>query len=163
MKILVFAHRLDLGGSQVNAIELAATLRDRYGHDVVLFATPGPSVKLADEQRLRFLNNTLAHQIACKEKLDHALESYSFIKKFGLYERIKSNGFYDRLLDLWLHRHICRELKDTLPSASGERRSSSRSAASATPPSGLCGARTLISLRAARANAGPPRPPATIT
>jgi glycosyltransferase involved in cell wall biosynthesis len=61
MKILVFAHRLDLGGSQVNAIELAATLRDRYGHDVVLFATPGPSVKLADEQRLRFLPAPDAH------------------------------------------------------------------------------------------------------
>ncbi|MDQ1589830.1 MAG: hypothetical protein QOG71_457 [Pyrinomonadaceae bacterium] len=74
------------------------------------------------EQRLRFLNNTLAHQIACKEKLDHALESHSFIKKLGLYDRIKSTGFYDRLLDLWLHRHICRELQNLLPSASSERR-----------------------------------------
>jgi len=74
------------------------------------------------EQRLRFLNNTLTHQIACKEKLDRALESHTFIKKFGLYGRIKSTGFYDRLLDLWLHRYICRELKNTLPSASNERR-----------------------------------------
>ncbi|HEV7902986.1 MAG TPA: peptidoglycan recognition family protein [Pyrinomonadaceae bacterium] len=74
------------------------------------------------EQRLRFLNNTLAHQIACKEKLDRALESHSFLKRFGLYDRIKKAGFYDRLLDLWLHRHICRELKDMLPSASSERR-----------------------------------------
>ncbi|HEY0100741.1 MAG TPA: peptidoglycan recognition family protein [Pyrinomonadaceae bacterium] len=74
------------------------------------------------EQRLRFLNNTIAHQLACKEKLDHALESHSFLKKFGLYDRIKNKGFYDRLLDLWLHRHICRELKDLLPSASSERR-----------------------------------------
>ncbi|HYP00848.1 MAG TPA: N-acetylmuramoyl-L-alanine amidase [Pyrinomonadaceae bacterium] len=74
------------------------------------------------EQRLRFLNNTLAHQIACKEKLDRALESRAFIKKSGLYDRIKANGFYERLLDLWLHRHICRELKDMLPSASRERR-----------------------------------------
>jgi hypothetical protein len=75
------------------------------------------------EQRLRFLNKTLAHQIACKEKLDHALESHSFIKKLGLYDRLKSAGFYDRLLDLWLHRYICRELQDILPSASNERRS----------------------------------------
>ena len=74
------------------------------------------------EQRLRFLNNTLAHQLACKEKLDRALESYSFLKKLGLYDRIKTTGFYDRLLDLWLHRHICRELKEMLPSASRERR-----------------------------------------
>jgi hypothetical protein len=74
------------------------------------------------EQRLRFLNNTIAHQIACKEKLDRALESHSSLKKFGLYDRIKTTGFYDRLLDLWLHRHICRELKNLLPSASHERR-----------------------------------------
>ena len=74
------------------------------------------------EQRLRFLNNTVTHQVACKEKLDRALESYNFIKKLGLYERIKSTGFYDRLLDLWLHRSICRELKEMLPSDSNERR-----------------------------------------
>ncbi|HKP72619.1 MAG TPA: peptidoglycan recognition family protein, partial [Pyrinomonadaceae bacterium] len=74
------------------------------------------------EQRLRFLNNTLAHQIACKEKLDHALETHEYLKKFGLYDRIKNTGFYDRLLDLWLHRHICRELKHLLPSASRDRR-----------------------------------------
>lgn len=74
------------------------------------------------EQRLRFLNATLSHQIACKEKLDHALGSYVLIKSFGLSDRIKSTGFYDRLLDLWLYRYICRELKDILPSASNERR-----------------------------------------
>ena len=74
------------------------------------------------DQRLRFLNNTLAHQIACKEKLDHALETYTLIKKLGLYDRIKSAGFYDRLLDIWLHRHICRELQGMLPAASNERR-----------------------------------------
>jgi hypothetical protein len=74
------------------------------------------------EQRLRFLNNTLAHQVACKEKLDRALENYSLIKRLGLYDRLKSAGFYDRLLDLWLHRHICRELQGMLPSGSRERR-----------------------------------------
>jgi hypothetical protein len=75
------------------------------------------------EQRLRFLNNTLAHQLGCKEKLDAALEGNSLVKRLGLSERIKSAGFYDRLLDLWLHRHICRELQHLLPSASHERRS----------------------------------------
>ena len=55
MKILVFAHRLELGGTQVNAIELAAALRDLHGHQVVLFATPGPMVKLVNEKGLRLL------------------------------------------------------------------------------------------------------------
>jgi L-malate glycosyltransferase len=56
LKILVFAHRLELGGTQVNAIELAAALRDHHGFDVALFATPGPMVKLVEEKRLRFLS-----------------------------------------------------------------------------------------------------------
>lgn len=55
MKILVFAERLDLGGSQVNAIELSAMLRDRYGHDVVIFAAPGPMSKTIEEKGIRYL------------------------------------------------------------------------------------------------------------
>lgn len=55
MKILVFAHQLEVGGTQWNAIELAAALRDCHGYDVVLFATPGPMVKLIEEKGLRFL------------------------------------------------------------------------------------------------------------
>ena len=55
MKILVYAHQLDVGGSQTNAIELAAALRDLHGHEVVLFAEPGPMVKLVEEKELRFV------------------------------------------------------------------------------------------------------------
>jgi glycosyltransferase involved in cell wall biosynthesis len=55
MKILFFAHDLVVCGTTVNAIELAVALRDFHGHDVVLFATAGPMVKLAEEKGLRFL------------------------------------------------------------------------------------------------------------
>jgi glycosyltransferase involved in cell wall biosynthesis len=55
MKILIFAHQLEVGGTQVCAIQLAAALRDLHGHDVVLFATPGPAVKLAEQNGLRYL------------------------------------------------------------------------------------------------------------
>jgi Glycosyltransferase len=55
VKILIFAHRLDVGGTQVNAIELAAALRDSHGHEISIFATPGPMLALAEEKRLRFL------------------------------------------------------------------------------------------------------------
>jgi glycosyltransferase involved in cell wall biosynthesis len=55
MKVLVFTHRLDLGGTQTNAIDLAASVRDRFGHDVVLFGTPGPATKLATERGLRVI------------------------------------------------------------------------------------------------------------
>jgi glycosyltransferase involved in cell wall biosynthesis len=55
MKILVFTHRLELGGTQTNAIDLAAGVRDSYGHDVVLFGTPGPAADLAVSRGLRLL------------------------------------------------------------------------------------------------------------
>lgn len=55
MKILVFAHRLELGGTQVNAIELSAALRDFHGHEVTVFATPGPMNDLVRSKQLRFI------------------------------------------------------------------------------------------------------------
>jgi glycosyltransferase involved in cell wall biosynthesis len=55
MKILVFAHQLEVGGTQVNAIELAAALRDFHGHDVVVFASPGPMVKLVHQKNLKYV------------------------------------------------------------------------------------------------------------
>ncbi len=55
MKVLVFPHHLELGGSQTNAIELAAAVRDRHGHDVVVFATPGPAARLVADRGLRLL------------------------------------------------------------------------------------------------------------
>jgi glycosyltransferase involved in cell wall biosynthesis len=55
MKIIVFADRMEVGGTQTNAIELTAALRDIYGHDVVLFATPGPMVEVAKNKGLRFI------------------------------------------------------------------------------------------------------------
>jgi hypothetical protein len=42
MKLLLLLHELALVGATVNAVELAASLRDRHGHDVVVFDSPGP-------------------------------------------------------------------------------------------------------------------------
>lgn len=55
MKILVFGHRLEVGGTQVNAIELSAHLRDVCGHQVTYLASPGPMQELIDKAGLRFL------------------------------------------------------------------------------------------------------------
>lgn len=55
MKVLVYGQQLEIGGSQVNAIELSARLRDVYGHEIIYFATPGPMAKLVGEHRLRYL------------------------------------------------------------------------------------------------------------
>ena len=61
MKVLVYAHRLEWGGTQVNAIELSAMLRDQCGHDVVIFATPGPMSQMAVDRGLRLLAAPDAH------------------------------------------------------------------------------------------------------
>lgn len=55
MKVLVYAHRLEVGGTQTNAIELSAALRDNHEIDTVFFATPGPMTKLIEDKRLRFV------------------------------------------------------------------------------------------------------------
>jgi L-malate glycosyltransferase len=55
MKVVVFAHRLEVGGTQVNAIDLATGLRDRHGFEVIVFATPGPLVRLVRERSLRYV------------------------------------------------------------------------------------------------------------
>lgn len=52
MKVLVYAHRLEIGGTQTNAIELAARLRDSHGHSIVFHATPGPACELAEARSL---------------------------------------------------------------------------------------------------------------
>jgi glycosyltransferase involved in cell wall biosynthesis len=43
MRILVYAHAMELGGSQLNAIQLAGAVRDR-GHEVIVLSEPGPLV-----------------------------------------------------------------------------------------------------------------------
>lgn len=43
MRVLVYPHSMEIGGSQLNAVELAAAVRDR-GHEVVVLGEPGPLV-----------------------------------------------------------------------------------------------------------------------
>lgn len=44
MKVLFYPHSMELGGSQLNAIQLAGAIRDR-GHEVILLSEPGPLVE----------------------------------------------------------------------------------------------------------------------
>ena len=54
MKILVDGNHLQIGGCQVNSIELSAALRDTYGFEVTYFAAPGPLIELIEEKRLNY-------------------------------------------------------------------------------------------------------------
>lgn len=54
LRILVYPHELEMGGSQINAIELAAAIRD-LGHEVHIFATQGPLLSKIHELNLPFI------------------------------------------------------------------------------------------------------------
>lgn len=54
MRVLVYPHSMEVGGSQLNAIELAAAVRDR-GHDVALLGEDGPLVATAARLGLEHL------------------------------------------------------------------------------------------------------------
>lgn len=54
MKILVFPHDFGIGGSQLNAVEIAATLRDQ-GHECVIFGSHGQLNRRITELGLEFI------------------------------------------------------------------------------------------------------------
>ena len=54
MRIAVYPHMLEIGGSQLNAVELAAAVRD-LGHEVLVFGQPGPLVERVREMELEFV------------------------------------------------------------------------------------------------------------
>lgn len=61
MKILVYPHDMAIGGSQLNAIELAAAVK-ALGHDVVVYGQPGPLVDRVNELGLEFLASPAVHR-----------------------------------------------------------------------------------------------------
>ncbi|MFI5937442.1 glycosyltransferase family 4 protein [Actinoplanes sp. NPDC051494] len=54
MRVLVFPHSLEIGGSQINAIELAGAVRD-LGHEVAVIGGPGPLVDLIAQTGLEHI------------------------------------------------------------------------------------------------------------
>jgi glycosyltransferase involved in cell wall biosynthesis len=54
VKILVYPHDLGLGGSQLNAIEIAAAVRD-LGHTVAIFGRPGALLSRIEQLGLEFI------------------------------------------------------------------------------------------------------------
>lgn len=54
MRILVYPHAMEIGGSQLNAVEIAAAVRD-LGHEVVVLSEPGPLVERVTGAGLEWL------------------------------------------------------------------------------------------------------------
>jgi L-malate glycosyltransferase len=60
MRILVYPHDLGIGGSQLNAIELAAAVQ-RLGHEVIVYGRPGPLNRRIGELGLEFVPSPEPH------------------------------------------------------------------------------------------------------
>nr|WP_042177649.1 glycosyltransferase family 4 protein [Kibdelosporangium sp. MJ126-NF4]CEL12736.1 glycosyl transferase, group 1 [Kibdelosporangium sp. MJ126-NF4]CTQ93496.1 glycosyl transferase, group 1 [Kibdelosporangium sp. MJ126-NF4] len=54
MRILVYPHAMEIGGSQLNAVQLAGAVRDR-GHEVIVLSEPGPLVERVRELGLEHI------------------------------------------------------------------------------------------------------------
>ncbi len=54
MRILVYPHMMEIGGSQLNAVELAGAVRD-LGHQVTVFGVPGPLVDTVRDLKLDYV------------------------------------------------------------------------------------------------------------
>ncbi len=54
MRILVYPHDLSIGGSQINAIDLASGI-SKNGHDVFVYGIPGPLIDYIRQRGLRFI------------------------------------------------------------------------------------------------------------
>lgn len=77
MKILVYPHTMEIGGSQLNAVELAGAVRDR-GHEVVVFSEDGP---LVDTVRSLGLPHVLRHDSLTTPDLGTSWHLRSIIAK----------------------------------------------------------------------------------
>ncbi len=53
MRIVIYPHSMEFGGSQRNAIDIATALRER-GHELTVFCPPGPLLELVTERGLRY-------------------------------------------------------------------------------------------------------------
>ena len=54
MKVVVYPHRLEIGGSQINAVELAGAVQ-ALGHEVIVFGQPGRLVERVTAMGLEFV------------------------------------------------------------------------------------------------------------
>lgn len=54
MRVLVYPHELAIGGSQINAIDLAAGVA-AAGHEVFVYGIPGPLTSYIEERGLKFI------------------------------------------------------------------------------------------------------------
>jgi glycosyltransferase involved in cell wall biosynthesis len=68
MRILVYPHAMEIGGSQLNAVQLAGAVRDR-GHEVIVLSEPGPLVSRVRDLGLEHIEIPLSRRRPSPEVL----------------------------------------------------------------------------------------------
>ena len=124
MKLLVFPHHLEIGGSQTNAIDLATKSRDDFGHEVVFAATPGPAAEVLDQRRFRLIelprprsmpSPTLIREFgrACRREdpdLVHAYEDQQIFDAFYGAHVAQSVPMMGTVMSMAVHRMLPRSI-----------------------------------------------------
>ncbi len=67
MKVLFYPHSMEVGGSQLNALQLAGAVRER-GHEVIVLSEPGPLVERVRRMGTRAYRNPRASEAAIRER-----------------------------------------------------------------------------------------------
>ncbi len=68
MRVLVYPHAMEMGGSQLNAVEVAAAVRAR-GHEVVVYADDGDLVPYARERGLEVVRRRRSPFVPAPERV----------------------------------------------------------------------------------------------
>ena len=77
MKVVVYPHQLAIGGSQINAIDLAAAVRD-LGHEVIVYGLPGPLEGCILAKGLRYVP---AHRFCYRLGVSHIIQLAALVHK----------------------------------------------------------------------------------
>ena len=77
MKVVVYPHQLVIGGSPINAIDLAAAIGE-LGHEVIVYALPGPLEEYIVAKGLRYVP---AHRRCYRLGVSHILQLAALVRK----------------------------------------------------------------------------------
>ena len=101
MRVLVMPHELAIGGSQINAIDLAAGVA-RAGHEVMVFGVRGPLVDMIHERGLEFID---AHDLSWRPAPTRIAQLIALARR----RRIDIIHAYEwsTCLDAYFGPHLC--------------------------------------------------------
>jgi glycosyltransferase involved in cell wall biosynthesis len=104
VRLLVYPHELSIGGSQINAVDLAASMQQR-GHDVRVYGIAGPLTSYVEARGLRFVS-------ANRSERRPALARIQQLMRLARDERVDLIHAYEwaPCLDAYFGAHLLRRI-----------------------------------------------------